>query len=486
MPYPFAALSTSAPRSVRLLLVEDDPADAIFVEKVLNEGKSVDFSVHHVADLSAAKEVAQSNSFDMVILDLNLPDSKGMETLSHVRAVVGSSVPIVVLGDSDEDSVAETLLFGSEAEFLAKLHLDHKIVPRLLYHLLQRQRTETSLRQLLSTYPDGMVVVNIEGIVLFANPAASDLFGRTICELVSHPLGFPVVGDEPVEIEISGHRVAEMRVVKINWMEQAAYLTSLRDITQRKQMEKALYEAKSEAETSNTAKTHFLACMSHELRTPLNSIIGFSEILSGGSMCKQAGGCREYADIINTSGKHLLSIVNDVLDVAAVESGKVELDCQLLDVNLLITSSLKMVGKLAAKKRIGLNYQQIPYMMPLHADYRRVRQILINLLSNSIKYTAECGLVTISCKCDHEGALIVSVEDNGIGISRENLSRLMKPFIHVGDPYTSQNQGTGLGLYITKVMVELHGGTFTLLSEVKQGTTALVRFPPERVVPYRA
>ncbi len=480
------APATPSQRLIRLLLVEDDPADASFVEKVLSEGKTVDFAVHRVADLSTAKQVARTDPFDMVILDLDLPDSQGVETLAQVRAVVGEAVPIVVLGETDEDGVGETLLYGCEAEFLAKLHLDHRIVPRLLHHLLQRQRTETSLRQLIATFPDSMVVVNIDGIVLFANPAASDLFGRPIGDLINQQFGFPVVGDGAVEIEIGGRRIAEMRVVKINWLEQAAYLTSLREITQRKQMEDDLREAKIEAELSNLAKTHFLACMSHELRTPLNSIIGFSEMIHHDILPERHDTCREYAEIINTSGKHLLSIVNDVLDVAAVEAGKVVLDCQILDVHLALTSSLQMVSNLAREKEIELNYQPVPYMIPLYADFRRLRQILINLLSNAVKYTLRGGSVTASCRCDEGGALVIKVEDTGIGIASENLANLMKPFSRVGDPYTSRKQGTGLGLYISRVMVELHGGSLAIDSELDHGTTVIVRFPPERVVPYRS
>ncbi|MEI6556989.1 MAG: ATP-binding protein [Rhodospirillaceae bacterium] len=471
---------------IRLLLVDDDPADASFVEKVLSEGSAVDFSVHRVADLSSARQIARTDPFDMVILDLDLPDSQGMDTLAQVRAVVGEAVPIVVLGEADANGVSPTTVHGYEAEFLAKLNLDHRIVPRLLHHLLQRQRTETSLRQLIATFPDSMVVVNIDGIVLFANPAASDLFGRPIGDLINQQFGFPVVGDGAVEIEIGGRRIAEMRVVKINWLEQAAYLTSLREITQRKQMEEDLREAKIEAELSNLAKTHFLACMSHELRTPLNSIIGFSEIIQQDILQAQHDTYREYAEIINTSGKHLLSIVNDVLDVAAVEAGKVVLDCQIIDVHLAITSSLQMVSRIAREKGVDLLYQPIPYMVPLYADFRRLRQILINLLSNSVKYTQAGGQVTTSCYCDEDGSLVLLVEDTGIGISAEDLANLMKPFGRVGNPYTTRNQGTGLGLYITRVMAELHGGSLTISSEPNLGTTAIVRFPPKRVVPYRA
>ncbi len=476
----------SPQKLIRLLLVEDDPVEAGLVEKVLSEGRAVDFAVQRVPDLTTAKMVAQAASFDMVILDLNLPDSQGVETLSQFRSVVGDSVPIVVLGDTDDDGNAETALYGCEAEFLGKLHLDHRIVPRLLYHLLQRQRSESGLRQLIATYPDGMVVVNVDGVVLFANPAASDLFGRPIGDLINQQFGIPVVGDGAIEIEISGRRIAEMRVVKINWLEQNAWLTSLREITERKKMEDELRDAKVEAELSNVAKTHFLTCMSHELRTPLNSIIGFSEMIEHDILPDRHETCREYAGIINSSGKHLLAIVNDVLDVAAVEAGKVVLDCQLLDVNLVITSSLQMVSRLAREKGIELRYQPLPYMTPLYADYRRLRQILINLMANSIKYTMAGGTVILTCQCNHDGTLTLTVEDTGVGIPSTDLSNLMKPFSRVGDPYTSRSQGTGLGLYITRVMVELHGGSMTITSELKRGTTVVVSFPAERVLPYRA
>jgi len=279
--------------------------------------------------------------------------------------------------------------------------------------------------------------------------------------------------------------VAEMRVVEINWRDDCAWLTSLRDITDRKRFEEELRDAKIAAEMANRAKSSFLACMSHELRTPLNSIIGFSEMMDHDILPGGHATCQEYARIIHNSGKHLLSIVNDVLDVAAVEAGKVTLDCQIIDVHQAISSSLQMVSKMAREKRIQLSDLTPPVMIPLYADYRRVRQIVINLLTNAIKYTLSGGIVTTNCTCDADGLLSIFVEDNGIGIAPEDLERVLAPFGRVGSPYTSREQGTGLGLYITRILIELHGGTLTIESEMGRGTRVAARFPAERVVPYR-
>ena len=476
----------AAPKLFRLLLVEDNPDDAGFVERVLTEGRGADFSVHWVSTLSSAKEVVDLETFDIIVLDLDLPDSRGVDTLTEFRSAVGHGVPIVVLSEDDKAPAVDPALFGGETECLAKLQLNHRLVPRLLYRLLQRQRVQSSLHRLIATNPDGMVVVNFDGVVLFANPAASDLFGRPIGELLHQQFGVPVVGSGAVEINVNGHRVAEMRVVEIDWQEQAAWLTSLREITARKKMEDDLREAKIEADLASRAKSQFLACMSHELRTPLNAVIGFAEMIEQGITPDEHDTCKEYAEIIHASGMHLLSVVNDILDIASVEAGRVSLDCHLFDMNQAISSSLQMLAKQAREKSIHLVYEGAPFMIPVHADYRRMRQIIINLMGNGIKYTRPGGTVTISCDCTDKGELVLTIADTGIGIAPEYLSRLMTPFGRAGDPYTNRQQGTGLGLYITRLLVELHGGRLSIDSVPDQGTVVTARFPPERVVPYRA
>jgi signal transduction histidine kinase len=473
----------AAPRSgpIRLLLVEDDPEHAEFLEEVLQEGGPVVFAVQRAATLGHARKAASENAFDIVILDLDLPDSRGVETLTQIRATLPETIPVLVLTDEDGDPLA-AVRAGSEEECLVKGRLDHRLVPRLLYHTLERHRVQSSLRRLIATNPDGIVVVNYDGIVLFANPAASELFGRPTAELIHQEFGFPIADGGTAEIEIGAERTAEMRVVEIDWFNNAALLTSLRDITEHKRIEQSLRDAKIEAEIANQTKSQFLANMSHELRTPLNAIIGFSDMIRSEIWGPERYDTSlEYAEAIHSSGLHLLSIVNDLLDLAAVEAGKVSMEEELFDVGAAVVSSVKMVGRLAAEKGIQITCQSTDCMLPVRADYRKIRQVIINLLSNAIKYTPAEGVVGVDWHLAPDGALLLNIRDTGIGIEGEDIMSLMAPFGRSANPYTRRLQGAGLGLYVSRLLAELHGGSLNLESVIGQGTVAVIRLPSERV-----
>ena len=351
--------------------------------------------------------------------------------------------------------------------------------------VLERQTLMANLHRIILHNPDGIVVVNDTGYVLFANPAAANLFDRPVSDLLDEQFGFPVTGNETVEVDISGKRVAEMRVVEINWLNQPAFLTSLRDITEHKRTERRLQDAKMEADHANRSKSEFLAYMSHELRTPLTSILGFSEMMQL-EILGPLGvpEYRDYADAVRTSGHHLLQIVNDILDLAAVEVGKLELHCEAVDLGRIVSSTLRLVGTLALAKNQRL-VNAMPADMPyLTADYRRLQQILLNLLANAIKFTPNGGVVRIEGQIADsvDGAMLLTITDTGIGISAEDIAKLMAPFSRVGKPTSRRQQGTGLGLHLSRNLAQLHGGSLMLESAPGKGTKATLRFPSTLVV----
>lgn len=240
-----------------------------------------------------------------------------------------------------------------------------------------------------------------------------------------------------------------------------------------------LAEARDNAERANRAKSAFLANMSHELRTPLNAILGFSEIISLESFGPiGVPRYKEYAGDIHSSGAHLLSLINDVLDVAKIESGKMEIAPGLLDAKKAFEVALKLLGDKAREKK-----QQLAIMVPanapqLYADERALKQMLINIVSNAVKYTPEGGNITVTGGPSADGGFQILCEDNGDGIPADKLANIFSPFHQVDNHYGRQAGGTGLGLSLVKKLTEMHGGRVWMESEFGKGCRVYLVFPP--------
>ncbi|MBC8338639.1 MAG: PAS domain S-box protein [Alphaproteobacteria bacterium] len=250
----------------------------------------------------------------------------------------------------------------------------------------------------------------------------------------------------------------------------------LQDITQRKEAEEALLDAKNEAEQANRAKSEFLAAMSHELRTPLNAILGFADIIGHQYFGPVGEKYQEYAGDIQASGMHLLELVNDILDLSAIEAGKQSLIKEKLSTLEIITECETFIEGKARTNGIGLTITIPDDLPPLYADKRAAKQILLNLLSNAVKFTPNGGKITVSAKATKKTTTL-KITDTGIGIPAENIPKLTDPFTRGGtDPYRTE-QGWGLGLSITKSLVDLHDGTLDIQSKLGKGTTVTVTLP---------
>jgi signal transduction histidine kinase len=261
------------------------------------------------------------------------------------------------------------------------------------------------------------------------------------------------------------------------------YLGSSIDITDRKEAEEMLRTAKEAAELANRTKSEFLANMSHELRTPLNAILGFAEIIRDqlfGPLGNPS--YREYAGDIHESGTHLLNLINDILDVSKAEAGKIELYEEEVDFRTSIESSIRLVKARAEAGRVALEVHLGDPLPCVRADERLVKQILLNLLTNAIKFTPAGGRVSVEAGIAPGGDFLVSVRDTGIGIAPDDIPKVMRPFGQVDSALSRKHQGTGLGLPLTKSLVELHGGHFILESTKDVGTRVVVRLPVARVV----
>jgi two-component system cell cycle sensor histidine kinase PleC len=221
--------------------------------------------------------------------------------------------------------------------------------------------------------------------------------------------------------------------------------------------------------------------MSHELRTPLNAIIGFSEVLARETFGPL--GHPRYASYIRDialSGRHLLEMINDILDMSKIESGGFEIEPVEADIMPIVSDTVHVVRGQLEKQKIDLKLAVDPTVPALYADQRAIRQILLNLLSNAIKFTPEGGRITLSAVSDDDGGIEISVADTGIGIAKSDLENVLKPFNQGSNPHSTVQPGTGLGLPIVKSLTEMHGGQLTIESEIGQGTTVRITFPARR------
>jgi signal transduction histidine kinase len=358
------------------------------------------------------------------------------------------------------------------------------------------------LRGIIERLPDGIVVVDGVGNIRFANPAAVRLFGRSSQELIGTPFGFPLIIGETTEIDIvqrAGADIcyAELRVVDAEWEDEQMKLVALRDVTDRKRAEERAHqltrerEARLEAEAASQAKSEFLAIMSHELRTPLNAVLGYAELLELGISGPLTDGQREQLRRIGMSGRHLLGLVNEVLDLAKVEAGRLSVRSAPATAEEAVVSAIALIQPQAAARGLQLVVSPLPDPGPVYiGDDERVRQILVNLLSNAVKFTPPGGKVGVDVsttdKPDRTARLLgnrpyvcMGVKDSGVGIPENKLISIFDPFVQAESGHTRSTEGSGLGLTISRRLARLMGGDLTVKSAAGQGSEFILWLPAE-------
>ncbi|WP_137151353.1 PAS domain-containing sensor histidine kinase [Devosia sp. FKR38] len=364
-------------------------------------------------------------------------------------------------------------------------------------------------RHLIEHVQDAVIRFSSDGELLLASRSSEKLFGCQRYELTGSGLGERLhVLDRPLYLTAfaDANQGGQARTIEVRmrrddphasaaaptfiWVEvclspvlesgsdgmRHEVVALLRDITERKDDEALMAEARRVAEEASSAKSRFLATIGHELRTPLNAVVGFSEMMSSGIGGELSPTHQEYAGLIHQSGKHLLEVVRMLLDMSRLDAGKFELQTERFQLPDLIEPCFSMVGVMARERDIRLVADVATNLPLLLADERACRQILINLLSNAVKFSQPHGTVTVSIKRQGQ-SLNLSVTDHGIGMAPESLARVGEPFFQVHDGLNRRYEGTGLGLSIVKGLVDLHDGTLRAMSEIGTGTTMTVLLP---------
>ncbi|MEI6180676.1 MAG: response regulator [Chloroflexales bacterium] len=515
-----------AKAQIQVLLIEDNPADVFALEAALKHVGAVRFHVSAVEQLSAGLQCLSERPFDIVLLDLSLPDSDGLATFTRLHAQT-PNVPVVVLsGMQDEELAAEAVHAGAQ-DYLVKGMVGRELLVQAIRYAIERHRLQARLlaserhyRALIEHSADGIATLTADGRFLYASPATHRMLGYDPEELMGQS-AFTLLHPDDLAAGTNMYRqlrqqpqqplTSELRYQRKDgtwcWLEATGtnlleapgigvIVLNYRDVTARREVEAALRQLNETLEqriTERTAdlqqanaelaraarlKDEFLANMSHELRTPLNAILGNAELLReqiyGPLVPKQIDALRN----IDTSGHHLLRLINEILDIARIEAGKLQLQIEPITVASVCQMSCLMVAESALLKQIGLSTALDHQVTTIHADQQRLTQILINLLANAVKFTPAGGAIGLEVT-GNPGAQSVTftVWDTGIGIAATDLPRLFQPFTQLDSGLNRQYGGTGLGLALVQRLVRAHQGSVTVTSTVGQGSRFSVTLP---------
>jgi len=474
----------------KILLIEDDQDDAFLLKRLLQKAQYLTVDIQQAETLQQAINCLRQQSYDIILLDLFLPETQGLDTFFSLSCHY-PDIPIIVLSGLADQDIALAAVQAGAQDYLVKGQFDSHLLSRSIRYGIERQHLslrlkqqnqelqakEAQLRTIISQNADGMVMINPQGTIVFANPAAESLLGCPADELNAAVLGFPFTHQETTELTIkqpSGDSViVEMRLVQMNWNSESAYLASLRDITLRKQAEESLRHALDAEKHLNQLKSQIISVVSHEYRTPLTVVLSSAEMLSRYRQRLSDVKQEQHLGRIKSAVEHLTALVDDVLFISKAELNKLEFKPEPIEI-IPFTQELVSQVQVGREDNYRLVFSNQGNCDQLNGDAKLLRQIITNLVSNAIKYSPDGGNVDIKL-IGEESQVILQVADSGIGIPPEDQARLFQSFSRASNVGTIS--GTGLGLSIVRKCVELHGGEIILTSAVGVGTTFTVTLP---------
>ncbi len=373
----------------------------------------------------------------------------------------------------------------------------------LARRLVRRPRCDPivarGLRAAADAAQEAMLVCSADNKIVHANDAAAELFGCPGSDLVGRDVTGLVVtkGTKPDD---SGDGAARQSVPAVALTHERGEVSvevvrrpldipkteleavSIRDVSERNRLVEEVELARDQAKAANKSRSEFLAMMSHELRTPLNAVIGYSEIIREETFGPVGSPkYREYVVDIHDSGRHLLSIINDILDLSKLETGRLELLEVDVAVGEALDASVRLVRERAITDGVTLEVNCGDDLPTLRADERKLKQILVSLLSNAVKFSDRGGTVTLNAWCRPESGYVFQVADTGIGMALDDIPKALAPFGQIDSDLNRRYEGAGIGLPLTKALVEMHSGSIDVQSKFGVGTTVTIRFPAERI-----
>jgi PAS domain S-box-containing protein len=480
----------------KILIAEDDPVSReVLLENLTRWG----FSVIVAENGQQALEAFREHKGPLLgIIDWMMPKLSGLEVCEKIKetAEEGLCYLILLTAKNQREDIVQGLDSGAD-DYLSKPFHSAELRARINagIRIINANR---HLKAIVSNNSEGIVTIGFDGLIESFNPAAEKMFGYKAHEILGSNILSLIFTEEEKQrlkkliadsstaaqqtLELTGithnaeHFPVELNIAAMNYDGNKHFVCIIRNISERREYERQLIAAKESAESANQAKSRFLSNMSHELRTPLNAILGFAQLLESDTNTLISEEHREYLNYILDGGSHLLTLINEILDLAKIESGKILFDYKVVQVDALLQETIPLVKHLAEKNQVSIHLSSSTAFYAVIADETRFKQVILNLLSNAIKYNSSPGDVFIEISCVEISKLQVKIKDTGIGIPENKQNELFKPFSRISAE-SNHIEGTGIGLLITKTLIEGMGGAIGFASEVDKGSEFWIQIP---------